>query len=349
MLSKRIKIMNGNPLVYIDVERMKYKNIGLFTFCEQLILALKGNFNYKYFGDVNVCSLKPKWYHKYFGVRLKDIDLWHATHQDTKYLPSSKIPVVLTIHDLNFLYTNKSKERKNKRIRNLQKLVDRSSYVVVISDYVLNDVKRHINLRSKPFKVIYNGTVINENIISSDVLCEEEFLFSLGTVVPKKNIKVLLGFIAKTNYKLIIAGVHSNANYLEEIKNEIIRLRLENKVVLTGAVSEQDKNWYYKNCKAFLFPSLSEGFGLPVIEAMRYGKPVFCSSLTSLPEIAGKEAFYFRSFDSDIMLEVFEKGMIEMKENPEKPLKIINWSKKYTWEKTANNYEEIYLEVLGSL
>lgn len=341
--------MIQKPVVYIDVERMKYKNIGLYTFCNELVSTLKGEFEYKYFGNLpHKESIKPKWFHKIFGVRVNQANLWHATHQDTNYLPMANIPIVLTIHDLNFLYANKSIEKVKKRLKKVQKLVDRSDYIVVISNFVLKDVQKHIDLKGKPIRVIYNGTIISvpSERIEKPLFKKNEYLFTIGTVVPKKNFHVLLNLLVNTSYSLIVAGIQNDKEYLNLILSKAKELKVEHQLELVGAVSETEKDWYYKNCKAFLFPSLSEGFGLPVIEAMRYGKPVFCSNLTSLPEIGGTEAFYFKSFDEKHMQHILEKGLADFEKDLDKSKKIIDWSKQFTWEKTAENYQKVYKSVL---
>ncbi|WP_152287824.1 glycosyltransferase family 4 protein [Flavicella marina] len=342
--------MKRKPTICIDIERMKYKNIGLFTFCNELVLALKDGFKYSYFGTTTFSTIKPKWYHKYLDVPVKNIDIWHATHQDTNYLPQSDVPVVLTIHDLNFLYADKSKSKVDKRLNKVQRLIDRSSFIVVISNYVLEDVKKFLDLKGTPIKVIYNGTKTPEkNLEKQKVLSEEPFLFTIGTVVPKKNFHVLLCLLINSPYKLVVAGNQNDKDYLDSIISEATALGVMDKLELVGPVSENDKNWYYENCRAFLFPSLSEGFGLPVIEAMRFGKPVFCSNLTSLPEIGGAEAYYFTSFDEKHMQDVFTNGMNDYDNDSDKKNKIIAWSNQFTWGKTAQHYEEVYLSVLNEV
>ena len=73
----------------------------------------------------------------------------------------------------------------------------------------------------------------------------------------------------------MIAGVTHQPWYQRKIEEEAKRLGVTERVIFTGAISENDKYWYYQNCTAFVFPSIAEGFGLPVIEAMYFGKPVF--------------------------------------------------------------------------
>jgi len=76
-----------------------------------------------------------------------------------------------------------------------------------------------------------------------------------------------------------------------------------------GKINAEEKQYYLQNCSAFVFPSLLEGFGIPPIEAMRFGKPIFLSKLTSLPEIGGDKAFYWDTFDAKDMATIFTNGM----------------------------------------
>ena len=110
------------------------------------------------------------------------------------------------------------------------------------------------------------------------------------------------------DYELIIAG--NISNYFERILEEARKWNVEDRVNIIGPISEGLKHWYLKNCLAFAFPSIAEGFGLPVVEAMYYGKPIFLSSYTSLPEVGGDLATYFnKEFDPEGMRLEFIEGM----------------------------------------
>ncbi len=98
--------------------------------------------------------------------------------------------------------------------------------------------------------------------------------------------------------------------------------------------------------KRFFFPSLTEGFGLPVIEAMAFGKPVFISKLTSLPEIGGPHAYYFHDFQTDHMIEIIEAGLSDHMKNPAKKSEIEKWANQFSWETAASKYLELYQSLL---
>ena len=94
-----------------------------------------------------------------------------------------------------------------------------------------------------------------------------------------------------------------------------------------------------------MFPSIAEGFGLPVIEAMHFGKPVFLSKFTSLPEVGGNVAYYFDNFNAAHMQSVFAKGMQDF-ENRKPQKEIMEQAAKFSWDKAAIQYLELYAECL---
>ena len=140
--------------------------------------------------------------------------------------------------------------------------------------------------------------------------------------------------------ELIIAGINDTL-YAKKVMDEARRYNVEKRLKLIGPITENEKHWYYKNCKAFVFPSIGEGFGLPVVEAMYFGKPVFLSKYTSLPEVGGDAAYYFNDFSPESMQHVFEKGMNDFKNN-NRVAAIKQHAASFDWNKTAKEYLEIY-------
>jgi len=163
-------------------------------------------------------------------------------------------------------------------------------------------------------------------------------------VVGKKNFHVLPALLDGNDLILVISGKESA--YREKIMEEAKKHHCEERVIITGPISEADKAWYYQNCEAFVLPSKTEGFGLPVIEAMHFGKPVFLSNLTSLPEVGGDAAYYFDSFEPEAMQQVFDTGMKDFKEN-DKAAKVMAHAQKFDWNKSAQQYLALYRECLA--
>ncbi len=279
-----------------------------------------------------------------FGRRF---DLWHVTHQDSVFQPNPGTPYILTIHDLNFL-KEKSPEKAARRLTKVQALVDGATRITTISEFTRSVVEEHLRVGDTPIDVIYNAPCTNPDLVPSrpsDV--PDEFLLALGVVRPKKNLHVLMAFLARIdNLKLVIAG-NTDSDYLDLILAEAETHGVSDRVVIAGMVSEAEKAWLLQNCKALMFPSLLEGFGLPVIEAMSCGKPVFCSYLTSLPEVGGDYAHYWHDFDPDSMAAVYKNGMTEFEADPEGAAKLRARANEFNWADAAKQYGAVYEQVLA--
>lgn len=269
------------------------------------------------------------------------ITLWHSTYQLSHYMPI-RTPVIQTIHDLNFLFENPSPARISKYTKRIDRNLKRLSHIIAISEFTKQELLCHFNI-DIPIDVIYNGC----NEYTGEVLepirkPQRPFLFTIGTVIPKKNFHVLPCLLQGNNYELIIAGI-CNKEYVREIIKEAHVWKVEDRIHLIGAITEPEKHWYLQNCKAFLFPSIAEGFGLPVIEAMQYGKPVFISDHTCLPEIGGEFAYYFNhDFDRHKMQQEFENGLDDFEKGGKNPSQIKEHALSFSWETAAKKYWEIY-------
>ena len=348
--------------IAVDCERMKYPHTGLYHFCKNLGKALVQQVSEE---QIGIAFYVPPAFRGYFGngaeyltqrsihkiamPSLKHIRVWHATHQSTLYYPyRKKIPVVLTVHDLNFLYDEeKSKGKQKAYIGDLQKKVNRADRLVAISGFTAQELQRHVDIGNKKISVIYNGCNIEEGVLPvppSDHP-DGEFLFTIGTIAPKKNLHVLPALLADNHYRLIIAGITQNEHYKQRIISEAMLLGVADRLIFTGAISEETKKWYYANCAAFVFPSIAEGFGLPVAEAMYFGKPVFISNFTSLPEIGGDAAYLFTDFDPANMRTVLQKGMEDHRMN-NRTEKIKARASFFNWETAAKQYLEVYAELV---
>ena len=344
--------------VIIDCERMKYPHTGLYHYCYNLCMALKDNADSKserlrFFlppGESGIFGKEQHYIHQHpwhkLALRfLNKNTIWHSTSQGSSYFPSqNKTPVVLTIHDINIMHNqSKSETKKAAAIKALEKRINRSSHITCISSFTLNDVQRYIDLTIKPLSVIHNGCNIKEieNLQSPAFTPNAPYYFTIGTIMEKKNFHVLPALLTGNNYILVIAGITQSSEYKERIITEAKKHGVEQRVVFTGPVTENDKQWYLKNCSAFVFPSLTEGFGLPAVEAMYFGVPVFLSALTSLPEIGGDVCYYFDSFEKESMKSIIENGLLHYNSTDAK-IKIQARAGLFSWQKAAVKYLEVY-------
>ena len=353
---KGVPLKKYKPEVLIDVERMKYPFTGLYYYCYHLAKNLnaraRDKFRFRFIRPPKMAFpfdypvLKKSVIKSPVKLKSADYDILHATWQLSKFLPRDDAAYVLTIHDLNFLYTDKSSRKKEKILKKIRQRIDRADAVIAISEFVKKDILRHLHPRNTPVHVIYNGVEVKEypDFDTPRFRPQQPFLFAMGTVLPKKNFHVLPALLPSTSFSLVIAGIQPDKAYAEKILAEARRYGVQDRVHLTGPVTDEEKYWYLSRSEAFLFPSLSEGFGMPPVEAMRLGKPVFLSRSTSLPEIGGDVAYYFDNFDADRMREVLLRGLEDYKRRNRSD-EIKRHSMKFTWENAVRRYAEIYEDV----
>ena len=330
--------MKSKPTILIDFEKIKDPFSGLGQFCAHL----KPFFDQS--GKVISYWIPNKLQRlsKKFPYLIPYSHIFHAIHQDSPYRPwSKKTKYILTIHDLNALSETNDQRFKNKILNRLQKKINRADVITFISQFTKSEVQKYFNLEGKKTEVIYNGISLPQKSTRPLITPDSKFLFSIGTVLPKKNFYVLIDFLKllPSEYKIILAGTTFHT-YAEEMKNKILSEKLEDRFFMIGTINENEKRWYYENACAFIFPSLLEGFGLPVAEAMSMGLPLFLSDKTSLPEIGGVDAFYFKNFEAPYMRDVFLSGMSEF--NAEKKMRLINRSHLFDWKVAAESYLKLY-------
>jgi glycosyltransferase involved in cell wall biosynthesis len=286
---------------------------------------------------------------RYFPRFNRTYDIWHSLYQFPSYIPNRRSRWILTIHDLNFL-TEKDKRKSDHYLNKLQHSVDQAAAISVISDYTRNQVLEHLDVQGKPLFRIYNGISVKAfpEAQKPSFLASDNFFFTIGIITSKKNFHVLLPLMQRfPGYDLVIAGENDSA-YAKEILDQVNVLKLAGRVHLPGKISDQDKYWFYSHCHAFLFPSLAEGFGMPVIEAMLFGRPVFTSTFASLPEIGGNYAFYWQNFDPDHMAEVLKDGLAACdRQKGEFSSAVAGYAQKFNWHQCIDNYLSMYSEVFG--
>lgn len=193
-----------------------------------------------------------------------------------------------------------------------------ASGILAISNWVKKDVEQKYH--RKDIQVIYNPILVNkQDSIEFEILKNKygiekgKFFYTVSQMIPHKNLITLIKMIEKIVVsdstlpdKLLVSGVNGNA--AKELKNMIAEKKLEEHIILTGFVSDAERNTLYKNCHTFLFPSIFEGFGMPPVEAMLFGSRVVTTRCASIPEVTqGKAVYVDDPFDEDEWIEKIEK------------------------------------------
>ncbi len=240
------------------------------------------------------------------------LHLWHATDQQFNYrLRRKGILQLLTVHDLNFLH-EKTGLHRLRHILQLRCRVAHSDCVTTISRYVRTELLGFMKNYDSPVPVIYNGITDLSSIAPQCPAfvrdASRPFFFAIGQIREKKNFHTLVPMMhCFPDYDLYICG-DDHFGYADDLR-KLIREEGEGRVFLPGKITEAEKVWFYAHCAALLFPSRLEGFGIPVLEAMRFRCKVFASRLGSLPEVCGSHAFYWESFDPESMAAVVRRGL----------------------------------------
>jgi glycosyltransferase involved in cell wall biosynthesis len=304
-------------------------------------------------GTQGVRYLPQRSFHKYFNPASYRFRLWHATSQLSWYVPTGPLTkVVLTVHDLNFLHERPDERTYSRQLAMLRRNIGRADYLVTISDFVRQDILRHADLLgyrpSQLLRSIPNGveTLVPTPGHVPSYVPQRPFLFSLGSINAKKNLHVLPALLVGTDYELVLAGGFAEPDYVARVQAAAAEAGVSDRVTIHTRISEADKTWYYQHCLAYLQPSLAEGFGLPVVEAMQFGKPVFLSQLTSLPEIGGPAARYFPDFTPTAMRRTLTEGLREYHAQPARAAELRARAARFSWAQAAADYLTVYDHLL---
>ncbi|MBE9583924.1 glycosyltransferase family 4 protein [Mucilaginibacter sp. JRF] len=350
----------SKPRVLVTLDAMRYPNTGLFHFGRSLGKALLRHVNNEFdldyflypgttdFDSDPVHRTYLKKYNKFFFINKNKVNLFHFTDQFSRLKPKKvwSGKKILTIHDINQVHENLSAEKLKTYLRKLGERIYKCERIITISEFAKNDVLAYFPDIADRIQVVYNGADRLTVPAGHQPKYKPvgEFMFAIGIVSAKKNFHVLPPLLVGNNMQLIISGIETP--YRDQVIAEAKKLGVSDRLILTGPVSDADKAWYYANCKAFVFPSIAEGFGLPVIEAMHFGKPVFVSTKTSLPEVAGDAAYYFNTFDAEDMQQTLMNGLHHFEQNNQAAY-VSQYAERYNWDDTAKQYLQIYRECLN--
>lgn len=284
---------------------------------------------------------------KWFPFTLPKVDIWHSVNQYNKlYRQSPKF--IFTIHDLNFLFEQEGQKRQE-FLQRIQQKIDKATIITTISHYVADEIKKYTNLNGKEIRVIYNGVerIDQQEGKQPKFATGRPFFFTIGEIRTKKNFHLLVDVMKfLPEYDLYICGKDS-FQYADEIRTQIKEKAVGN-VFVTGMIEQTEKIWLYRNCQAFLFPSRGEGFGLPVIEAMQFGKAVFISNYTCLPEISNGFAFIWEKLEPEAMAKSIRKNLPLFYEQKEKIDQMKEHAYSFSYEKHIKAYIDLYHELLSA-
>ncbi len=267
-------------------------------------------------------------------------------------------PAVITVHDLGFRhYPEALTEESRRYYGQIDRAVQHAAAIIAVSESTRLDLLERTPARAESIRVVYEAAdpafcpldrETAQQKAQARLGVPDKFILFVSTVEPRKNLPVLLQALAQPGLdavRLVIAGRRGWLS--DEVFRLIGRLGLAGRVQPLGHTGLEDIVTLYNAADLLVYPSLYEGFGLPVVEAMACGTPVICSNTSSLPEVAGDAARLLPPDDpaawAEAMARVLGDGMLwaEMR------AKGLRQAAHFSWEQAARETLQVYREVLG--
>ncbi|MBB4803662.1 glycosyltransferase involved in cell wall biosynthesis [Flavobacterium nitrogenifigens] len=339
---KIITPLNNSINVYFENSELNSFQQKLFKFLIKLLKKAKLDKRLKVY-NIGKSRLKKI-------LAQQDYNLFVPTYYDTNFLNYiENKPFVLTVYDMIHelfpqYFSDSESLTKNKRL-----LIEKANRIIAVSENTKKDIlKLYPHINEAKIDVIYHGTSIK---IKEDTRIDlpEKYILFVGTRQIYKNFVFFIQSISKLlieeeDLYLVCAGGGS----FNRLENELIsELGLTDKVVFK-AFEDNELGFFYKNAKCFVFPSIYEGFGIPVLESMACGCPVILANHSSFPEVAGEAGIYFElNNPTDLESKIANIINDETLRN-DFSQKGIEQAKKFTWENAALKCIKVYEKACNS-
>jgi glycosyltransferase involved in cell wall biosynthesis len=294
------------------------------------------------------------------GPRTGEVDLFHSTAHAVPSRYTGK--TVFTFHDLTFM-THPEYHTLTNKIHCMTGTIQAACYadaIIAVSLSTKMDLVNHLGIPEEKIEVTH--LAVDESLRPDEdsnytaALADRwgirgTYILCVGTIEPRKNIMRLIQAYSslpetlKDKYLLVIAGGGGWMN--SDIYSFIKDSGLESSVKILGYVEDSDLPVLYGGCDLFIYPSLYEGFGLPILEAMACGAPVITSQVSSLPEVAGNAAVFVDPHDLVSIREAMASVLTDQKKNRDLRMKGMARSKEFSWHRTAKETLAVYKKVMS--
>lgn len=282
------------------------------------------------------------------NLKKQNFDLFHPTYYDVYFLNYiGKKPFVLTVYDMIHEKFKSMFPEEDKTTQYKKLLVEKAAKIIAISEITKNDLIDIFNVEQGKIEVIYLGNSMSPKSVKISFEMPKYYILFIGFRGGYKNFDTFLESVAellKKNRDLFIicagGGKFSSSEIMKleklDIKKQVLQFHLDDNTLA----------YLYKNAILFVFPSIYEGFGIPILEAFACECPVVCSNISSLPEVAGDAAEYFNPYEKNSIKSIIERviNSVEIRN------KLIDKGKKrlenFSWKQTALKTKKIYEDIL---
>jgi glycosyltransferase involved in cell wall biosynthesis len=283
-----------------------------------------------------------------------EFDVFHPTYYDSTFVDyiQPKKPFVITVHDMiHELYYDKQSQREHFETVNKRRLLPIASHIIAVSQNTKKDIlKIFPEIDASKITVAYHGQSLfgSSHTNSSNVALPEKFILFVGKRETYKNflwfINAVSGLLRGKDVFVVCAG---GGSFTADEERALDKQHIRHKVIFVDIKDDKELSTIYRKAVCFVFPSLYEGFGIPILEAFACGCPVILSNSSSFPEVGGNAALYFELEDPETLMKAIKKVLqdVELSEN----LKKAGYErlKPFSWDKSVRQHQEVYKMLLN--
>lgn len=296
-----------------------------------------------------------------FEKRLKGIlgKLNASIYHEPSFFPANVdcCPQVFTLHDLSLLNTPQFHPKDRVAFFRLffRRRIHFASHIITVSEFMKREILNLLHLPSDkvtaihlaPSSNFYPRSSLTVEKVMEKYSIRNPFIIAVGSIDPRKNLRLILHALDIINHNnLMLALVGWKGWGYEEFKEILSRINSKERVRFLGYIPDDDLAALYSGSHCLVYPSLYEGFGLPVIEAMACGCPVICSNTSSLPEVAGEAAIFINPHNPEELAD----AIMLLLENESQRQQLIHLgfyrASKFSWEKTAEDTVKLFRSLL---
>ncbi len=364
--------MNQKPCIVYDSQIFDYQRFGGISryFCEIISrihmnydIAVRYSNNY-YLNDTKLGKHRiplPRFLYKHYEQKIWHKNqklakqllqsypncLLHATYYEPYFLNFiESTPYVITVHDMTYEKFPQLFSESEHVIKQKKEVITRANRIIAISENTKKDIIELLHVKPEKIDVIYHGTSMHIHKRQPSLRLPKRFILFVGSRCSYKNFNRFLNAFALVSHNdkelfAICTGVPFNPDEEQRIE----KLNLKNRI-LQFNVSDKQLEELYSQALLFVYPSLYEGFGIPILEAYACHCPVALSRASCFPEIANEAAIYFDPYSEEDMARAIKKVIY----NENQRILLIEKGKErlklYSWEKATEQTEQTYQKVL---
>lgn len=272
-------------------------------------------------------------------------DIYHFLMPEISLPCLFKRPSIVTVHDLIPLLIKERRESFIRYFKFMLKVAKKADHLIAVSKTTKNNLIEILKIPEEKISVIYEGVDHEKFYPLRRKERREKFIIGyLGGLGKRKNVEILLEVAKKLKNENVIFKIAGKGPEKEKLEKKARRLKLNN-VKFVGFIPEEMLNEFYNSLNLFIFPSLYEGFGLPVLEAMACGVPVIVSKTSSLLEIVGEAGILVNPENINEIVKAIENILNDKNFQLKLKRKSLKQAKKFSWEKTAKETLKVYEEL----